>query len=343
MTRCTGGEHGLPRRGALSDARSLDRARRADRDFLCERQPQGGARRHSGARSVAASAHAHRRRNPGDARAVTAERTYLDYNASAPLRPEAREAMLAALDLCGNPSSVHAEGRRARALVDAGARRGRGPRQCRPSEVVFTSGATEANTGRCRRAGSRSHFPASSTIPSARPPAHPVRASSRSRRPAIGVAVVERSTCGACSRRAAARRAHRSADGQQRDRRDCSPSAAGRCGSPSTARVVHTDAVQAPGRIAIDFRTLGASTMSLSSHKIGGPKGIGALVIRDGRSAQPAHHGRRPGASPPRRNRECGGDRRLRRRGARGRTARLADMDRVAALRDRLEARGSAR
>src|SRR5689334_10705518 len=74
---------------------------------------------------------------------MTAERTYLDWNATAPLRPEARSAMLAALDVAGNPSSVHAEGRKARAVVEdareAIARR----LHVRSADVFFTSGATE--------------------------------------------------------------------------------------------------------------------------------------------------------------------------------------------------------
>src|SRR5712671_2016469 len=73
------------------------------------------------------------------------DRIYLDWNATAPLRPEAREAMAAAWDLSGNPSSVHAEGRRARRLVEdarAAVARAVG---AQPRNVVFTSGGTEAN------------------------------------------------------------------------------------------------------------------------------------------------------------------------------------------------------
>src|SRR5262249_32667788 len=70
-------------------------------------------------------------------------RTYLDWNATAPLRPEARAAMLAALELTGNPSSVHAEGRKARAAIeDARESLARGLK-VRPGDVYFTSGATE--------------------------------------------------------------------------------------------------------------------------------------------------------------------------------------------------------
>jgi cysteine desulfurase len=72
------------------------------------------------------------------------DRVYLDWNASAPLRPEARAAMLAAMDLVGNPSSVHAEGRAARAVVEKARAQVAALVGCEPGEVVFTSGATEA-------------------------------------------------------------------------------------------------------------------------------------------------------------------------------------------------------
>src|SRR5262245_47807141 len=73
------------------------------------------------------------------------ERVYLDYNATAPTRPEVREALAAALGLAGNPSSIHAEGRAARSAIEA--TRGQVARLAgaRPEEVVFTSGGTEAN------------------------------------------------------------------------------------------------------------------------------------------------------------------------------------------------------
>ncbi|MGB0505442.1 MAG: cysteine desulfurase family protein [Pikeienuella sp.] len=73
-----------------------------------------------------------------------ADRVYLDWNASAPLRPEARAAMIAAMDEVGNPSSVHAEGRRAKATVERARAQVAALVGCDTSEVVFTSGATEA-------------------------------------------------------------------------------------------------------------------------------------------------------------------------------------------------------
>src|SRR5262249_23937477 len=72
-------------------------------------------------------------------------RSYLDYNATAPLRPEVREAMIAALDTHGNPSSVHAEGRVARALVEAARGKVAALAGANPQHVILTSGGSEAN------------------------------------------------------------------------------------------------------------------------------------------------------------------------------------------------------
>src|ERR1700687_5057744 len=73
------------------------------------------------------------------------DRVYLDWNATTPLRPEAREAMATAWDILGSPSSVHAEGRQARRLVEEARDRIAGALGALPRNVVFTSGGTEAN------------------------------------------------------------------------------------------------------------------------------------------------------------------------------------------------------
>ena len=72
------------------------------------------------------------------------KRVYLDHNATTPLRAEAREAMIAAMDVCGNPSSVHAEGRAAKALVEKARAQVASLAGCDPHDIIFTSGATEA-------------------------------------------------------------------------------------------------------------------------------------------------------------------------------------------------------
>ena len=71
-------------------------------------------------------------------------RVYLDWNATAPLRPEARAAMLEAMDMVGNPSSVHAEGRAAKSIIEKARGQVATLASCPPDDVVFTSGATEA-------------------------------------------------------------------------------------------------------------------------------------------------------------------------------------------------------
>ena len=73
------------------------------------------------------------------------QRAYLDHNATSPLRPEVREAMNGAFDLVGNPSSVHAEGRAARAAIEEARIKVAALVNARPEDVVFTSGGTEAN------------------------------------------------------------------------------------------------------------------------------------------------------------------------------------------------------
>ena len=73
------------------------------------------------------------------------QRSYLDYNATAPLRDEVREAVIAALSVPGNPSSVHAEGRAARRAIEAARTKVAALVGARAEEVIFTSGGTEAN------------------------------------------------------------------------------------------------------------------------------------------------------------------------------------------------------
>src|SRR5262245_48476496 len=73
------------------------------------------------------------------------DRIYLDWNATAPLRPQARDAMVRALESIGNPSSVHAEGRAARALIEDAREKVAALVNAEPRDVVFTSGGTEAN------------------------------------------------------------------------------------------------------------------------------------------------------------------------------------------------------
>jgi cysteine desulfurase len=262
-------------------------------------------------------------------------RAYLDWNATAPLRAEARRAMLAALDVVGNPSSPHAEGRRARAIVEDAREEVAALIGARPAEVVFTSGGTEANNWVLAR-GWETILRADIEHDSVRSPAlssgaHvvelPVDAHG-----VVGTAALDAGTMPTT----AGARTLMSLQMANNETGILQPVAQVAALAKARGMAVHTDAVQAAGRIAVDFRALGVDFLSLSAHKLGGPKGVGALIVREGATLPPLIAG--------------GGQERRRRAGTEnvpaiagfGAAARsageFAAMDRVRALRDRLEA-----
>ncbi len=207
-------------------------------------------------------------------------RAYLDHNASAPLRPEARAAMIAALDLDGNASSVHDEGRRARAAIEDAREAVAAVVGAKAEEVVFTSGATEANNWAIRCAATRLVVGASEHD-SVLAPARlvdpglvvlPCDSEGVVQVPAAVFAAGQAGTGRGCL-------SLQFANGETGVLQEVSgPGASAR----AAGFVVHCDAVQAVGRVGVDFAALGLDLMSVSSHKLGGPKGAGALVIRDG-------------------------------------------------------------
>jgi cysteine desulfurase len=214
------------------------------------------------------------------------DRVYLDWNATTPLRPEARAAMAAAWDFCGNPSSVHAEGRQARRLVEEARAGVAGAIGALPRNVVFTSGGTEANAlalmpGLRRDSG----LPVERLLVSAIEHAS-VLAGGRFSGDAIGTIGV--TGAGLLDL------------GRLRAELEGGPPALvsvmlanNETGAvqpvPQVADIVHAaggllhiDAIQALGKISFDINILNADLVTVSGHKIGGPKGVGAVALAEG-------------------------------------------------------------
>lgn len=181
-------------------------------------------------------------------------RVYLDHNATMPLRPEARAAMVAAMEVVGNPSSVHAEGRAARAVVERARAQVAAAIGCQPVEVVFTSGATEAASV-LRRYG-----PGAVSVDPAAHDALWAWAGDGDAALAIGLAGGETGIVPPLPARDGALWRWNGLAG----------------------RDLLIDATQGFGRLPFAFGWSGAEMAVVSAHKLGGPKGVGALILRDG-------------------------------------------------------------
>jgi len=220
-------------------------------------------------------------------------RTYLDWNATAPLRREVRAAAVAALDEVGNPSSVHREGRAARRLIEIARQEVAALVGAEPRNVVFTSGATEANM--------------LALTPAYEPSAEHPR---RCRR--LLVSAIEHASA-RCGGRFAADLVEEIAvtgDGtidlsalaqRLKSLAQTPPLVSVMAANNETGVIqpigqiaamvhaagglLHVDAVQVAGRIPTDINEMGADLLSISAHKLGGPMGVGALVLRIGAPA----------------------------------------------------------
>ena len=224
--------------------------------------------------------------------------TYLDWNATAPLRPEAVVAMTAALERCGNPSSVHRWGRSARRMVEDSRTAVAAMIGALPENVVFGSGGTEANHLALRGAGRErvlvsavEHDSVLRAVPEAE--RIPVDPHGRVRLDALATMLASEDRPALVSVMLA-----------NNETGVIQPVADIAALAHAHGALFHCDAVQAAGKLSLDMAEIGADLLTLSAHKLGGPPGVGAVILTQGVELTPDFWRRRTGARAPRRHRK---------------------------------------
>jgi len=220
------------------------------------------------------------------------DRVYLDWNATTPLRSEARTAMAAASDLCGNPSSVHAEGREARKWVEGARSIIASAVGALPKDLIFTSGGTEANALALAPGLRRGEAPPIERLVVSAIEHASVLAGGRFSPSAVArVGVTPKGLVDLDALREILRRGPPALVSIMLANNETGAIQPVRVAAEmihAAGGLLHVDAIQAFGKIALDMREIGADLLSLSAHKLGGPKGVGALVLADGLSAPEA-------------------------------------------------------